>query len=135
MQTVQQVQVWQGQFPPPDVVERYNALQPDAFDRIIKMAERQQEAAIMGNVKAMDLQSRDVRRGQVLGTLVTAGAIGGALFAASIGATAVAIVLVGVPVMAVAKALIDSATANRQVKTQAQLIENASSRQSEDEEE
>lgn len=89
----------------------------------------------MGNVKAMDLQSRDVRRGQVLGTLVTAGAIGGALFAASIGATAVAIVLVGVPVMAVAKALIDSATANRQVKTQAQLIENASSRQSEDEEE
>lgn len=121
---MQQVQVWQGQFPPPEAMERYVALQPDAFDRIIRMAERAQDATIDTSRRAMDLQSRDIRRGQWLGTLVTLSAVGGAIFAASIGATAVAIALVGIPVMSVGKALIDSATANRQVKTQAKMIEN-----------
>lgn len=107
-------------------MERYVALQPDAFDRIIRMAERAQDATIETSRRAMDLQSRDIRRGQWLGTLVTLSAVGGAIFAASIGATAVAIALVGIPVMSVGKALIDSATANRQVKTQAKMIESTS---------
>ena len=35
-----EVQVWQGQFPPPDAVEKYEAVLPGAFDRIVAMAER-----------------------------------------------------------------------------------------------
>jgi hypothetical protein len=52
---------------------------------------------------------RDVRRGHVLGFAATVLAMAGAVYCASIGATTVAVVLLGVPVMAVARALIDSA--------------------------
>jgi hypothetical protein len=37
----QTMQVWQGQFPPPDAIERYEKVLPGCFDRLLKMAENQ----------------------------------------------------------------------------------------------
>jgi uncharacterized membrane protein len=122
IQQVQQVQVWQGQFPPPEAIERYAAVQPDSFDRIIRMAEIQQTATIENSTNAMKYQAGDTARGQYLGAAVALAAIGGAAFVASIGMTAVAIALVGIPVLGVAKALVDSATVNRQVSVAAKTL-------------
>lgn len=113
IQQIQQVQVWQGQFPPPEAIERYVALQPDAFDRIIRMAEKGQDATIAASSQAMMLQATDTRRGQVLGFLVTAVAIAGAVALGIYGHAVVAGILVSVPVLSVANALIDSETARR----------------------
>ncbi len=108
---VQQVQVWQGQFPPPDAVERYEATMPGAFDRLMRMAERQQDAAIEAGGEARAYLRADTKRGHYLGFLVTVFAILGAIVCAYLGQPWVAAALVGVPVLSVAKALIDSTRA------------------------
>lgn len=132
-QQIQQVQVRQGQFPPPDEIERYVAVQPDAFDRILKMAERQQEAAITAGAQAMTYQADDIRRGHWLGAATTMLAIAAAGTVSALGGpVAVSIALVGVPVMTVAKALIDSVTANRQAKTQQIAVANAAEQSAEE---
>ena len=125
---VQQVQVVrQGQFPPPDEIERYEAVMPGTFDRIMSMAEKQQDAAIAAANRGMELQARDVRRGHWLGAGTTIGAmIAAGVVVAIHGPAVVAVALVGVPVMSVAKALVDSVTATRQAKTQQLALEQVS---------
>ena len=113
VQQIQQVQVWQGQFPPPDAIERYVAVQPDSFDRILTMAEKGQDATVVANMRAMELQASDTRRGQLLGSSVTIGAIIGAVILGAFGQQLIAGLLVSVPVLSVANALIDSETARR----------------------
>ena len=106
--SLQQVQVWQGQFPPPDAVERYEVALPGSFDRIIRMAERQLDASVEGASEARHYLREDSRRGHWLGWSVTVAALAGAVTCAFIGQPWVAGALVAVPVMGVAKALIDS---------------------------
>ena len=119
-QHIQQVQVWQGQFPPPDAIERYVALQPDSFDRILRMAETQQAATIDLNRLAIKHQARDIGRGHYLGVLVTLAAIGSAIYTALHGQPLVAAVFLSVPVMTVCKSLVDSVTVQKQVALQPQ---------------
>src|SRR5947208_2283302 len=45
-QTQEVVQIWQGQYPPPESVEHYEKVLPGSFDRMIAMAERLQAAQI-----------------------------------------------------------------------------------------
>ena len=117
--SMQQVQFWQGQFPPPDAIERYERTLPGSFDRLISMAERAQAAQIDANNTAMSHQAADNRRGQILGFLVTVVAILGAIGCAFINQPIIGSLLVGVPVLAVAKALVDSAQSGRsRAKTQ-----------------
>lgn len=106
-QTITQFQYWQGQFPPPAAVREYEAICPGAFDRIIGMAENQQRLAAEAGADARTKQANDTRRGQILGALVTFGAICGSLYCAQIGQPWVAGALVAVPIMSVAKAFID----------------------------
>lgn len=113
VQQIQQVQVWQGQFPPPDAIERYVAVQPDSFHRILVMAEKSQDATVTANMRAMELQASDTRRGQYLGASVTIGAIVGAVILGALGQQWIAGLLVSVPVLSVANVLIDSETARR----------------------
>lgn len=86
-----QVQLWQGQFPPPDAVKSYEAILPGSFDRMIKMAERLQEAQIEETKRAQDYTAVDARRGQWLGftasALAVLGAVGLTLSAAVTGHT------------------------------------------------
>lgn len=114
-QAQQTVQIWQGQFPPPEAIERYERVQAGSFDRILTMAERLQAAQLEQAKRAHDYTQADMRRGQWLGFSATVLSMIGA-FACSVvgaewgvsGAFLVAGALVSVPVMAVAKALVDS---------------------------
>jgi uncharacterized membrane protein len=108
---VQQVQVWQGQFPPPEAIERYEAINPGTFDRLVTMAERQQQAVIESAAEARRFQRADNQRGQYLGFIVTVLAILGAVICGYLGLPWIAAALVGVPVLSVANALIESAKA------------------------
>jgi uncharacterized membrane protein len=119
-----QIQLRQGLFPP-DEMERYEKLLPGVFDRVIKMAEKAQSAQVAAINQAQDYTQRDTRRGHWLGFATAALAILGAcacvgaaaIFKTGSGAYWVGALMVGVPVMAVAKALIDSARAGMQPGT------------------
>lgn len=108
---VQQTEVWQGQFPPPDAIERYEKVSSGSFDRLITMAEKQQDASIEGNREARRNLRADTQRGHYLGALIAVLAIAGAVYCAVIGQPWVAAALVGVPVLAVARALVESSRA------------------------
>ncbi|MGC8478231.1 MAG: DUF2335 domain-containing protein [Acetobacteraceae bacterium] len=112
----QQVQVWQGQFPPPEAIEKYEVVLPGSFDRMIRMAERLQEAQIEETRQAQRFARDDIRRGHWLGFAATMAAILGAIVCVAVagmthqsGILWVAGALVGVPVMAVAKSLVETA--------------------------
>jgi uncharacterized membrane protein len=104
---VQQLQLWQGQFPPPDAVEHYEQLLPGVFDRIVRMAEEQSAASISGTTEARKLLQSDTARGQWLGWSLAVLAIASAVLLGMTNHPAVATVLVAVPVMSVAVALIN----------------------------
>jgi hypothetical protein len=85
----QAVQIWQSPYPPPDAVERYEKICPGAFDRILGMA-----------------------CAHWLGFVVAIAALIAAIVSLLFGDNPwVAGLCLSVPVMAVAKALIDSAKA------------------------
>ena len=100
-----QLEVWQGQFPPPDTVEAYNRASPGAFDRMITMAETQQAAQIDLNRMGSEAARKDARRGHYLGAAVTMSAIAGAVACAWLGQPVVAGILCSVPVLSVANIL------------------------------
>jgi uncharacterized membrane protein len=111
-----QVQVWQGQFPPPDAIERYERVQPGAFNRIIAMAEFAQATQAADTKRAHDNVAGDTRRAQWLGFAVAVLAIVAASGCAIAGAYTgrlqifwVAGALLSMPVMAVANTLVQSA--------------------------
>ncbi len=73
------------------------------------MAEKQQEHRQITESTGLAASIEDTKRGQILGAVVSALAICGAAFAVYFGAHAtVPIALVGVPLMAVIKAVIES---------------------------
>jgi uncharacterized membrane protein len=109
------LQVWQGQFPPPEAIEHYERVLPGAFNRIIAMAERQQNDAMISNADARNLLHKDTSLGLWLGWSVTIVALVGALICAALKQPVIGCALVAVPVMSVGKALIESARANRGV--------------------
>lgn len=106
---VQQTQVWQGQFPPPDAVRAYEDIMPGTFDRLVTMAEQAQTAQIKSLDKAQDYLRSDVKRGQYLGFVVSVVAMGAGLYCVHIGQAFIAGIFLAMPVMAVAKALADGA--------------------------
>jgi len=108
VQQRKQIQVWQGQFPPPDALERYEAILPGAFDRIITMAEQAQAAGIEQNKQANAYFRADVRRAHWLGAGVTVLAMIGALIALRMGSQTVAGLFLSVTVISVARALVES---------------------------
>ena len=112
IQTQQTLQIWQGQYPPPDAVEHYERVLPGSFDRMIGMAERLQAAQIDGTKRGQDYTRDDTRRGHWLGFAIAVLAMLGAFGCLELKYPWVATVFLSVPVMAVAKALIESARSN-----------------------
>src|SRR5437870_316078 len=80
-QTQQTVQLWQGQYPPPDAVEHYERVLPGSFDRMIAMAERLQAAQIEESKRVNHYAHLDSRRGHWLGFSATGLAMLAALVA------------------------------------------------------
>jgi uncharacterized membrane protein len=107
----QALQIWQSPYPPPDAIERYEKINPGSFDRILKMVERLQAAQIEQTRIASQFTQNDTRRAQWLGFAVAITALLGALACLLLEYPWVAAVFLSVPVMTVARALIDSATA------------------------
>jgi uncharacterized membrane protein len=120
---VQQAQqtLWHGPYPPPEAIERYEKILPGTFHRMITMAEQLQNAQIEESKRVMDYTQNDTKRGHWLGAAVTVLAMGGALLSLKLGYPWVAGAFLSVPVMAVAKALIDSAKS----QTPTQIIQAA----------
>lgn len=107
----QTVQSWQGPYPSPEAIEKYERVLPGAFDRILSMAERHQAAQIEDTSRAQEYLRNDMRRVHWLGAGVAFLSIVGAVACTIYGSPVVAVALVGVPVLSVAKALIDSVRA------------------------
>jgi len=107
-QTQQVVQLWQGQYPPPDAVEHYEKVLPGSFDRMIAMAERLQAAQIDESRRVHDYAQADSKRGHWLGAGSAVLAMLCALGALALGNPWVACAFISVPVMGVAKALVES---------------------------
>ncbi len=105
----QQIQIWQGQFPPPEAIERYEAVHKGTFDRLVTMAERQQQAQIDLNFEAIRRANGDTQRGQWLGFAMGFAAVIAAAICAWLNQPAIAALLTSVPVLGVSKALVDSA--------------------------
>jgi uncharacterized membrane protein len=104
-----QQQLWHGPYPPPDAVERYEKVLPGTFDRFIRMAEELQRAQIDQSASALNAQIRAASRGHWLGFAATALALAGAVLCVIYDQPYVALAFLSVPVMAVARALINSA--------------------------
>ena len=63
VQAQQTLQVWQGPYPPPEAIERYEKILPGTFNRILTMAENLQQAQIDQSRNAIHFARQDTRRG------------------------------------------------------------------------
>lgn len=102
-------QQWQGPYPPPDAAERFEKLQPGTFNRLVTMAEKLQDAQIEQSKMALEYQGDATYRGQMLGGGISAVALILAAIVGWLGYPWLAGAFVAVPVMGVAKALVESA--------------------------
>jgi uncharacterized membrane protein len=105
-QAEQIIQSWKGPYPPPEAIERYERLLPGAFDRMIKMAEQLQAAQIEDSRLALTFTQQDARRGHWLGFTIALLAVVGAVATAALGFPWLSALFLGVPLLAVAQALI-----------------------------
>jgi len=86
----------------------YEAILPGTMERILVMAEREQAAAIEQARHAQLFLRQDVQRGHWLGFALSASAIIAAIICVALDAPWVAGLCLGVPVLSVAKALVDA---------------------------
>jgi uncharacterized membrane protein len=95
--------------PPPEFVARFNEVVPNGAERIFRMAENEQSHRIAIEGNAQHAAIRESKRGQWLGALISLSAIAGAVYSVYVGAHwSVPIALVGVPVLGIVKAIVDS---------------------------
>jgi len=100
---------WAGPLPPPEALDRFNQVIPHGAERILKMAEAEQAHRIAYETDALRAQVVEAKRGQILGASISLLAVAGALVSVWLGAHwAVSVALVGVPLMGLAKAIVDS---------------------------
>ena len=61
---------WAGPLPSPQVLREYNAIVPDSADRIIKMAEKQEDHRISIESKVVDSNIRNEKLGVLSGFII-----------------------------------------------------------------
>lgn len=106
---VTHAQQWSGPIPPPAMLAEFDRVVPGAAERILRLTEQETGHRIEWEKKALDANISESRRGQWLGAGISALAVTGAVWAALAGVHyVVPIALVGVPVMAIARAIVDS---------------------------
>jgi uncharacterized membrane protein len=76
---------FQGPIPPPEALARYNEILPDAAERILAMAERQETHRHDLETKVIDSGIRATKRGQVIAFLVALSGMGLAAYLACLG--------------------------------------------------
>jgi hypothetical protein len=103
-----QMQMWQGPYPPPDAVERYEKLLPGSFHRILTMAENMQAAQIKQSGDAQTYTQRDSRRATWLGWSIGAMAVAGAITCAYLQYPILAAAFLALPLLGLGKVIIES---------------------------
>src|SRR5437899_3174380 len=68
--------VFQGPLPPPEILAKYNEALPGAAERIIAMAEKNQDHRQKLEAIVIPSRARNERRGQIIGAIVALSAIG-----------------------------------------------------------
>lgn len=100
---------WAGPLPPPQALERFNQIVPNGAERIFKMAEEEQAHRIAFEKAGLQASIAEAKRGQFLGFTISLAAIVAAVGSAWLGAHfAVSLALIGVPIMGLAKAIVDA---------------------------
>ena len=107
---------WQGPYPPPEAVERYEKILPGTFDRMLSMAERLQEAQINQSRDAVNYTMEDTRRAHWLGWGLGIFALVVAIGCAWLGYPWLGAAALSVPVMGLGTALVNSARGNSAAK-------------------
>jgi len=105
---------WQGPLPPPESLERFNAIVEHGAERIFHMAELEQQhrieserRALDSNIQAAKAETDIAWRGHQYGAGISALAILATVVSVVLGAHwAVSVALVGVPLMSAVRALI-----------------------------
>lgn len=77
---VMRSEMYSGPIPPPEALARYEEIQPGAADRILKMAEKQQDHRMALETKAIGGQVDQSKRGQIFGFIAIFLCIGAAIF-------------------------------------------------------
>jgi len=75
-----------GPIPPPEYLEHYNRIVPNAAERILAMAEREQTHRHDGQKRALDADIKEGKLGQILAFLIGVFTIGCGTYAAINGA-------------------------------------------------
>ena len=107
--SAQQIE-YSGPIPPASELQKYNAVIPDAAERILVMAEKNQQHSIDIDHKALDAARREARRGQVFAFLITLSAFATSIAALVMGHPSVASVIGGATVVSLAVAFIKGRT-------------------------
>jgi uncharacterized membrane protein len=105
---------WQGPLPPPDALEKFNAIVENGAERVFRMAEIEQQhrieserAALESNIQAAQAEGFIARQGHRYGAAISILAIVATIISVAIGAHwSVSVALVGVPLMSAVRALI-----------------------------
>ena len=99
--------VWSGALPRPQDFARYGEILPDAPERILRLAEREQEHRIESERSIISQNFATGTRGQWLGAALSCLALLLAVFSAWLEAPwPLSTALVGVPVLSVARSLV-----------------------------
>lgn len=100
---------WSGALPRPEDFAGYADVVPDAPERILRMAEKEQDHRIETETRIIRSNDGAGKRGQWLGAGLSAMAMGLAVYAHLNGAPwQLTAALVGVPVMSVARSLVSA---------------------------
>lgn len=98
---------WSGALPRPDDFARFGEIVPDAPERILRMAEREQQHRIDLEAQIVPANNAAGRRGQWLGAGISVLAMVLAVLVVVLdGPWQVAVALLGVPVLSVARSLV-----------------------------
>jgi uncharacterized membrane protein len=104
---IRQERMWSGALPRPEDFGKYGQIVSDAPERILRMAELEQQHRINLESQIVPADISAGKRGQWLGALISIGALSLAVIASVLGASwQVSVALVGVPVLSVARTLV-----------------------------
>lgn len=87
-----------GPLPPPSMYRGYEEVNPGSADRILRMAENEQEHRTTWEQKALKLNGLNAVAGQYIGLIIALACIGCATYLALNDKTVVAVILGGVSV-------------------------------------
>jgi uncharacterized membrane protein len=110
------LQRFSGPLPPPEAFEKYEGTLKGAANRILTMAEKQQDHRINMERKIVKSNSTNEKLGLIFGLVVALSAISGGIYCAHIGQTVVAVVIGGGGVVGLITAFVQGSKEIRREK-------------------